>query len=427
MISDDTTYSDLLIPILQCAQRGAIALSRATSFQKNEALKHIAVALIEYADLILSANQVDIKFAIKENLSDALLDRLRLDHEGIASMANAILEIVQLPDPVGKVTDAWARPNGLLIEQKTIPIGVIGIIYEARPNVSSDAASLCFKSGNGVVLKGGSYAIHSNRAIVDIIQEALKDCDLPKYADEAIQFINYTDREIVRALLSYDNYIDLVIPRGGKELVRFVNTHARMPVIKHDEGVCHVVVDGSATPDIVDSVVLNSKTHRTGVCNAAETILFLENAITHLPRTLKKLSEAGVKIWGCEKTKQLASGLDILPATDAHFATEFLGMEVSVKVVHGIAEAAAHIETFGSRHTEAILTESNEVAEDFLNRVNSSCVIVNASTRFADGNQLGLGAEIGISTTRIHAYGPMGLRELTTKKFIVRGSGQIRE
>jgi glutamate-5-semialdehyde dehydrogenase len=323
---------------------------------------------------------------------------------------------------VGEVTRMWKRPNGLLVGQVRIPLGVIGFIYESRPNVTVDAASLCLKSGNAVILKGGSEAIHSNMALGDLLREALTQVGLP---DRAIQVIPTTDREAVKILLSLEETVDLIIPRGGEGLIRFVTEHSRIPVLKHYKGVCHVYVDDEADLDMASEICLNAKVQRPGVCNAMETLLVHERvAAAFLPAVAARLQEAGVEIRGCPKTLGLVPGAKEAQASD--WPAEFLDLILAVKVVSGMDEALDHIEKHGSNHTEAIVTKDYHRAQRFVSEVDSSVVLVNASTRFNDGNQLGLGTEIGISTCKLHAFGPMGLEELTTRKFIVYGNGQVR-
>lgn len=392
----------------------------------------MAKALRQQQQQIVAANREDVERARAGALEASFIDRLELNPKRIEMMATAIEEVIALPDPIGRVDKSWRRPNGLKVGKQRIPLGVIGIIYEARPNVTSDAAALCLKSGNGVMLKGGSDAIASNRAVFRALRAGLEASPLPKNAIDALAFVDTTDREAVKEMLSFDAYIDVIIPRGGKGLIRFVSEHSRIPVIKHDEGVCHVVVDGSAPARMVDEIVLNSKTQRVSVCNAAEAIVFLRSAVDpHLDRVLRKLGDAGVKLHLCPQSLEHAqnAGIDAswyAPASPEDFGREFLAMEVAIRVVTDLDAAVAHIDEYGSRHTESIVTNDFEQAQQFVDLVDSSCVMVNASTRFADGNQLGLGAEIGISTTRMHAYGPMGIEELTTTKFVVFGSGQTR-
>nr|WP_230467183.1 glutamate-5-semialdehyde dehydrogenase [Lujinxingia vulgaris] len=411
-------------------RRAARELARQPGALRDDALLHMARALRAHTDAILSANQADLEAARASGLEDSFIDRLRLSPERIEQMACALDEVRALPDPLGGYDEMWMRPNGLQVAKKRIPLGVIGIIYEARPNVTSDAAALCLKSGNGVMLKGGSDAFASNLAVVTALREGLQQSDLPPEACEAIGFVETRQREATAHLLTLSDAIDVIIPRGGKGLIQFVHQHSRIPVIKHDEGVCHLVVDGSASPETVERVVLNAKVQRPGVCNAAETLLFTESALEeHVPRCLKSLSEAGVRLHLCPASAAIAraANIDFCEATDDAYAAEFLSLELAVRVVADLDEAIAHIDRFGSRHSEALLTESYAQSQRFIDAVDSSVVLINASTRFSDGGQLGLGAEIGISTTRMHAYGPMGLKELTTTKFVVLGTGQIRE
>lgn len=410
--------------------QAARTLARTSTFDRNNALHSIANALRAHVPAILTANQSDLDRARSNHLDDAFIDRLRLSMDRIEAMARAVEDIAALPDPVGEIVDSWTRPNGLRIHKRRLPLGVVGIIYEARPNVTSDAASLCLKSGNGVILKGGSNAFRSNQAIVAALQEGLRNSSLPAEATKAIGFVNTTDRNAVQELLTLNDAIDVIIPRGGKGLIDFVDQHARMPVIKHDEGVCHIVVDGSADPEQVDAILLNAKTQRPGVCNAMESLLFLDNAVEpHLDRTLVSLHRAGVTLHLCPESLHRAETLGITnihPADDDAYAREFLSLELSLRIVPTLDEAIAHIDRFGSHHTEALLTNDLALSQKFVDTIDASVVMINASTRFSDGGELGLGAEIGISTTRMHAYGPMGLRELTTTRFVVEGSGQIR-
>lgn len=404
-------------------------LARASTAQKNDALIRAAESIRAATPQILEANAIDLQ---KSQRDQAFNDRLKLTEQRIEDMALAIEEVIQLPDPVGRVDSMWRRPNGLKVGRQRIPLGVIGIIYEARPNVTSDAAALCLKSGNAVILRGGSDAHASSRAVFKAFQAGLRASSLDPRAVDAIAFLDDTDRESVRHLLELEDYVDVIIPRGGKGLIRFVNEHSRIPVIKHDEGVCHVVVEGSAKPEMVDSIVLNAKTQRPTVCNAAECLVVLRNALdVHLARLLPKLGESGVMLYLDETSLGLAEKIGLSKscykaAKPEDYGKEFLSLELAVRVVDDLEDAIQHIAEFGSRHTEALLTENHSLAEAFVDAVDSSCVVINASTRFADGGQLGLGAEIGISTTRLHAYGPMGIEELTTTKFVIFGSGQVR-
>jgi glutamate-5-semialdehyde dehydrogenase len=337
-------------------------------------------------------------------------------------MAQGLREVAALPDPVGKVTSMWRRPNGLLVGRMRIPLGVIGIIYESRPNVTVDASALCLKSGNAVILRGGSEAIHSNLAIASVLQDVLKESPLPA---KAIQIIPFTDREAVSTMLQLDECIDLIIPRGGEELIRTVVAQSKIPVIKHYKGVCHIFVDAGADLDMAVNICFNAKVQRPGVCNAMETLLVHSDvAPVFLPKMAEKMQKAGVLLKGCEKTRKILKNLDA--ATEEDWYAEYLDLILAVRVVTSLDEAIAHIEKYGSLHTESIITKDYANSQRFLNEVNSSTVLVNASTRFSDGFELGLGAEIGISTTKLHAFGPMGLEELTTSKFIIYGEGQVR-
>jgi len=405
------------------AKEAARRLARLSSDEKNRALLRMADRLQEQKELLLKENEKDLKLARKAGLSSALLDRIALSPGRIEAMAKGLREVAALPDPVREIVKTWRRPNGLQVGKMRIPLGVIFIIYEARPNVTADAAALCLKSGNAVILRGGSEAHHSNRAIGAILSRACAGTHVPK---DAIQVVESKDRSLVNELLQLEDYIDLVIPRGGEDLIRTVVANSRVPVIKHYKGVCHVYVDHEASLEMAERICMNAKVQRPAVCNAMETLLVHEAiAPTFLPPMLAKLKKAGVEIRGCEKTRALVSG--VKPASAADWTTEYLDLILSVRVVKDMDAAIDHIERYGSQHTETIVTSSYQKAREFLDRVNSSAVLVNASTRFNDGGELGLGAEIGISTSKIHAFGPMGLEELTTTKFIVLGDGQVRE
>lgn len=413
---------DEMRQVAEGAREASRTLSRMPTESKDRALKEMAERLLQQAGWLMQENEKDVAFAKNLGLSPAMIDRLTLKESTIRDMADGILEVVSLPDPVGKVTSMWRRPNGLLVGRMRIPLGVIGIIYESRPNVTADAAALCLKSGNAVILRGGSEAIHSNIAIGRILKDVLKETSLP---EAAIQVVETTDREAVYELLQLEEYIDLIIPRGGEDLIRAVVRQSRIPVIKHYKGVCHVFVDADADLEMAAKICLNAKIQRPGVCNAMETLLVhREAAPRFLPELARKLRESHVVIRGCEETCALIS--DAEQATEADWYREYLDLVLSIRVVGGIEEAMDHIARYGSLHTESIVTNDYANAQRFLNEVNSSTVLVNASTRFSDGFQLGLGAEIGISTTKLHAYGPMGLEELTTTKFIVYGNGQVR-
>ncbi len=412
-----------VIAIARNAQAASRQLSRVSSTAKNTALLQMAEELLKNADRILAENARDVSLAKKSAaLSKAMLERLTLSKKTIAGMAQGMREVAALPDPTGKVTSMWRRPNGLLVGRMRIPLGVIGIIYESRPNVTADAAALCLKSGNAVILRGGSEAINSNLAICSILQNVLRKNALP---EAAIQVIPITDREAVREMLQLEEYIDLIIPRGGEELIRAVVAESKIPVIKHYKGVCHIFVDAGADMEMAVNICCNAKAQRPGVCNALETLLVHKDiARKFLPLAAAALKKANVILKGCPQTRKLLK--NIAAATEEDWYAEYLDLVLAVRIVDGIDEAIAHIEKYGSLHTEAIITKDYAHAQRFLNEVNSSTVLVNASTRFSDGFELGLGAEIGISTTKLHAYGPMGLEELTTAKFIIYGNGQVR-
>ncbi len=405
------------------ARKAALQMARIETAVKNRALMRMADSLLASRETLQGENEIDLNSAREKGLSHAMIDRLTLEDSVVKEMADGLREVAALADPVGEVVRMWKRPNGLQVGRVRIPLGVIGIIYESRPNVTVDAAGLCLKSGNAVILRGGSEAIHSNRAISAILQSALKEKGLPI---DAVQLIPRIEREAVYEMLCLEDSIDVIIPRGGEELIRFVVENSKIPVIKHYKGVCHIFVDENADLGMAEKICINAKVQRPGVCNAMETLLVHEEiASQFLPRIAKSLEEKGVELRGCP------TALEALPHIRAagpdDWGREYLDLILSVKVVSNIDEAIEHIETHGSMHTDAIITASYERARKFLKDVNSSCVFVNASTRFSDGHQLGLGAEIGISTTKLHAFGPMGLEELTTTKFIAYGDGQIRE
>ena len=416
---------DIRTEMRQVADRAREAsrrLSRVSTEIKDRALKEMAERLLQQSGYLIRENEKDVAFAKSQGLPPAMIDRLTLKESTIQDMAGGIQEVAALPDPVGKVTSMWRRPNGLLVGRMRIPLGVIGIIYESRPNVTADAAALCLKSGNAVILRGGSEAIHSNIAIGRLLQDVLKETSLP---EAAIQVVETTDREAVYELLQLEEYIDLIIPRGGEDLIRAVVRQSRIPVIKHYKGVCHVFVDADADLEMAAKICLNAKVQRPGVCNAMETLLVHRQAATRfLPEIGRQLRESGVFIKGCAETRALIP--EAGEATEEDWYQEYLDLILSIRVVGDIDEAMDHIARYGSLHTESIVTSDYANAQRFLNEVNSSTVLVNASTRFSDGFQLGLGAEIGISTTKLHAYGPMGLEELTTTKFIIYGNGQVR-
>jgi len=397
-------------------------LSRVTETEKNRTLLQMADELERNCKFLLGENSKDVVKAKESGISRAMLERLTLKQATIEQMAKGLREVAALPDPVGKVISMWRRPNGLLVGRMRIPLGVIGIIYESRPNVTVDAAALCLKSGNAVILRGGSESIRSNLAIASILQKVLRETSIPA---SVIQVIPMTDREAVSEMLQLDEYIDLIIPRGGEDLIRAVVAQSKIPVIKHYKGVCHIFVDAGADIDMAVNICLNAKTQRPGVCNAMETMLVHQDiAGKFLPLAANKLKKAGVVIRGCAKTRSILKNIE--KAGENDWYAEYLDLILAVKIVENMDEAIAHIEKYGSLHTESIVTNDYANSQRFLNEVNSSTVLINASTRFSDGFELGLGAEIGISTTKLHAFGPMGLEELTTTKFIIYGNGQVR-
>jgi len=394
-----------------------------SSASKNQLLLNMAAALEQQADLLKQENARDLAAGRDKGLSEAMLDRLTLDDKRIEAMAAGLREVASLADPVGEITGMWRRPNNLQVGRMRIPLGVIGIVYESRPNVTADAAALCLKSGNAVILRGGSEALHSNTAIGRILKQELTDMQLP---DAALQVVTTSDREAVTELLKQEEDIDLIIPRGGESLIRFVAENSRIPVIKHYKGVCHVFIDASADFKMAEKIAVNAKAQRPGVCNAMETLLIHQDiAESFVPRVVAALTEAGVEVRGCPQVQQLAAG--VTAATEQDWDAEYLDLILAVRVVENLEAAVDHINRHTSLHTEAIVTSDYANAQRFLRLVNSSTVVVNASTRFADGSELGLGAEIGISTTKLHSFGPMGLEDLTTRKFIVLGEGQIRD
>jgi glutamate-5-semialdehyde dehydrogenase len=404
------------------AKEASRRLRKVGRTKKDQVLSRVSEMLTEKEELIREANEKDVSAARDLGLSSAMINRLTLDAGTLRSMAEGLREVAALPDPVGQVTAMWRRPNGLRVGRVRIPLGVIGFIYESRPNVTVDAASLCLKSGNAVILKGGSEAIHSNLVLGRLLKEALDEAGLP---GEAIQVIPTTDRRAVQALLRLDDLVDVIIPRGGEELIRFVTDQSRIPVLRHYKGVCHVYVDEFADQEMASHICFNAKVQRPAVCNAMETMLVHEAvAVDFLPPMAKRFREAGVEIRGCPKTMALIP--DAVPAKPEDWPAEYYDLILAVKIVADMDEALEHIDRYSSNHTEAIVTRDYRRAQRFLEEVDSSVVLINASTRFNDGNQLGLGAEIGINTSKLHAFGPMGLDELTTQKFIVYGDGQTR-
>jgi glutamate-5-semialdehyde dehydrogenase len=405
------------------ARAGARALAKASSKQKNEALVRMAEALKKRAKELISANKKDIQYAKGKGLSKAMIDRLTLNEKRVDEMAQGLIEVSALPDPVGEVIRMRQRPNGMSVGKMRVPIGVIGIIYESRPNVTADAAGLCLKAGNAVILRGGSEAIHSNKAIVKVLRDALKKQGLH---EGAATFIDTPDREAIMEMLKLEGIIDLIIPRGGEALIRAVTENSRIPVLKHYKGVCHIFVDRDADLIMAEEICFNAKVQRPGTCNAMETML-VDEAIAKgfLPKMLKRFEKAGVEIRGCPKTRAIYP--DITEVKEEDYYREYLDLTLNVRIVEDMDEAMEHIAQYGSAHSDGIVSMNYDRAMRFLREVDSSAVLVNASTRLNDGFQFGLGAEIGISTDKIHARGPMGLEELTCTKFIVLGSGQLRE
>jgi len=391
---------------------------------KNRTLFRAAELIEEKAELIQKENQKDLKAGEEKGLSKAMLDRLLLNEKRIKGMVQVLHDVASLNDPVGEIVKMWKRPNGLRIGKMRVPLGVVGIIYESRPNVTVEAASLCIKSSNAVILKGGSEAINSNRILVNILREAAASEGFP---EEAIQFIDTTDRSAVKEMLQLDEFIDVVIPRGGEGLIRFVAENARMPVIKHYKGVCHVFVDEFADLEKAWNICFNAKVQRPGVCNAMETMLVHSKiADAFLPTMIEMFKKAKVELRGCERTRKYDPDY-IKPSTEDDWYAEYLDLILAVKVVDSLDEAINHINTYGSHHSDAIVTENYTNGMKFINRVDSAAVYINASTRFTDGNVFGLGAEMGISTDKVHVRGPMGLEDLTITKYIIFGDGQIRE
>lgn len=404
------------------AKEASYDLSIAETTEKNKALQLMAKALIENKKSILEANEIDIKIAKEKGTKEAMIDRLKLNEERIEGMAKGILDIISLEDPVGEVIEMWKRPNGIQIGKRRVPIGVIGIIYEARPNVTSDAAALCVKTGNSVILKGGSDAINSNKAVVKALANAVEESGLPLHS---IQLVEDTSREAANDMMRLNEYIDVLIPRGGAGLIKAVVNNATVPVIETGTGNCHVYIDETAEFEMAKNIIINAKVSRPSVCNAAEKLLIHEDLVeSYLPKIVEELKSYSVEIRGDKKVLNLIA--DAKLATEEDWYTEYLDYIIGIKVVSNVNEAISHINKYGTGHSEAIVTESYKNSQKFLNKVNAAAVYVNASTRFTDGGEFGFGAEIGISTQKLHARGPMGLKELTTIKYIIYGNGQIR-
>ena len=408
------------------SKQASKVLALATTAQKNRALTAMAKALRADRSKILKANLEDLTAAAHDGEPEAFLDRLKLDAARLEQMADAVTQVTKLPDPIGTETARWRRPNGLRIKKVRLPLGVVMLIFEARPNVTSDAASLCLKSGNAVILRGGSESLRSNQAIAAALHRGLKAAKLPA---DCIQLVPTIDRAAMLELISFEGLIDLCIPRGGEGLIRFVVEHARVPVVKHYQGVCHVYVHRDANLEMAERIIVNAKTSRPGVCNAAECLLVdAKIAAKFLPHAAAALIARGVELRADERAVALLNhaALKVTPATPEDFGREFLSLILAVKIVDGLDGALQHIARYGSEHTEAIVTQSKTISARFEREVMASAVVVNASTRFNDGGELGLGAEVGISTSRLHAFGPMGLNELTSQKYVVEGRGQVR-
>lgn len=406
----------------KAAQRASRTLNYASTQMKNDALLNMADLIEQNCDQIKKENEKDLAAGRESGLSAAMMDRLELNDKRIAGMVEGLRQVAALPDPVGSIERMTRRPNGLQVGKMRVPIGVIGFVYESRPNVTVDATALCLKAGNAILLRGGSEAIHSNLCLVSLLSEAAVKAGIP---EGAISAIETTDREAVMEMLRCEGLVDLVIPRGGKGLIQAVVEHSSIPVIKHYEGVCHVYVDDEADLNMAETIAFNAKVQRPGVCNAMETLLVHQDvAAAFLPHLFERLTQAGVEILGCERTQAIAP--EVKPACEEDWYAEYLDLVLSVRIIQDIDEAITHINAYGSAHTDAIVTENYFKAQAFIQRVDSSSVMVNASTRFSDGFEYGLGAEIGISTDKLHARGPMGLEELTTYKWVVYGAGQIR-
>ena len=416
------SLSARILRAAQAAKKASHRLALVSADGKDHALRSMAKALLARQDHLIKENAKDLAAARKAGYSKALADRLTLNAKVIERMAGSILATARLKDPIGEELASYQRPNGLLIKKIRVPLGVVGIIYESRPNVTSDCAALCLKSGNAVLLKGGREAVHSNKAIHDVLKNALKNTAVPA---EALQLIDPMDRRAVRELLKLEQYVDVIVPRGGEELIRFVAKNSRIPVVKHFKGVCHVYVSAQADLNMAHKIVMNAKVQKPGVCNAMETLL-VDKAVAgkFLPAVIADLRGAGCEIRADQRTRAIVKGLKT--ATRQDWFTEYLDLILSVKVVNGLREAVEHINTYGSRHSDAIVTKDQKQARQFLEGVDSACVYVNASTRFTDGFEFGFGAEVGISTDKLHVRGPMALEGLTSYKYEIYGHGQIR-
>ena len=417
----ETIQTSHLIEKAQKAKAAAETMAQMTTAQKDGALKRISAQLLKEQDFILEENKKDIEAGEGAGMNESLVDRLKLDEARIADMASALLQLTELQDPIGVKLEEWEQPNGLKMEKIRVPLGVIGMIYEARPNVTVDASSLCLKTGNAVVLRGSSTAIHSNKALVKVIHNALEGSGLPK---EAVQLVEDTSRETAAQMFKLNDYLDVLIPRGGAKLIQTVVANATVPVLETGAGNCHVFIDESADPSMAIRIALNAKVQRPSVCNSCETVLVHEAwAEQHLEELILALQENGVQIHGDAATQRWSG---VVPATEEDWGTEYLALEAAVKVVASVDEAIGHINSYGTKHSEAIISEDAKSIEEFFNRVDAAAVYHNASTSFTDGFEFGFGAEIGISTQKLHARGPMGLPALTSTKYLVHGNGQIK-
>ena len=417
----ETVQKDSLIEKGRKAKAAAAIMAQMTTAQKNEALALISAQLLEEQEFILEENEKDVEAGRKAGMSESLIDRLKLDEGRLAEIASALVQVAELEDPVGEVLEQWERPNGLQMEKIRVPLGVVGMIYEARPNVTVDASSLCLKTGNAVVLRGSSTAIHSNKALVKVIHHALQKSPLPV---DAVQLIEDTSRETAAQMFKLNDYLDVLIPRGGAKLIQTVVANATVPVLETGAGNCHVYIDETANVDMALGIALNAKVQRPSVCNSCETVLVHQAwADKHLGQLIEAFQQQGVEIHGDQAAQQWEG---VHAATETDWATEYLGLEVALKVVDTTRQAIDHINTYGTKHSEAIISETNESILEFFNRVDAAAVYHNASTRFTDGFEFGFGAEIGISTQKLHARGPMGLPALTSTKYLIRGNGQIK-
>ncbi len=422
LLTEERITETELITKAKKAKEAAFQLAKATTAEKNEALKAISAQLLEEQTFILDENEKDVAAGRQAGMDESLVDRLTLDNTRLNDIADALIQLTHLNDPIGETLEKWEQPNGLSMTKIRVPIGVVGMIYEARPNVTVDASSLCLKTGNAIVLRGSSTAINSNKAIVDVIRRALEKTELPV---EAVQLLEDTRRETASQMFKLNEYLDVLIPRGGAKLIQTVVQNATVPVLETGAGNCHVYIDGTADVKMAIAIAVNAKTQRPSVCNSCETILVhKEWAADHLPDLVATLKEHDVEIHGDEAVQQTSSA--ITPATEDDWAKEYLGYEVAVKVVESVDEAVGHINRFGTKHSEAIISTDAPSVEQFFNEVDAAAVYHNASTRFTDGDEFGFGAEIGISTQKLHARGPMGLPVLTSTKYIVRGNGQIK-